>query len=246
MLQDAIGIRVALYFDDDVALVKKILRSQFHCREVDSQEDFPKPDSFSAVRDNLIFDVPIDQARIFRSAYSDPAIDTTFEVQIRTILSEGWHEVDHDMRYKNKGLWQEDPALERALNALLATLWTCDRALREVIEELAWKRYKAGDAAGAVLLKFRLRFVDAAVRKDMIDWLARDDRRLRALFRSDRSKLLRVLADCDDCPPITVTNILIMVSVLQGQLSLDSEHVSEILRTFLRPLIGCSIDLIDH
>lgn len=245
MLQDAIGVRVALYFDDDVALVKTILRNLFNCREGDSQEDSPNPDSFSAVRDNLIFDIPDDQLAVFKSAYVQEPIDSTFEVQIRTILSEGWHEVDHDMRYKNKCLWQADPALERALNALLATLWTCDRALREVIEDLSWRRYKAGDAAGAMLLKFRLRFSDATLREDMAEWLGQDDRRLRTLFRSDRSKLLRILADCDDCPPITVTNILIVVSVLQRQLTIESECVGDVLRSFLLPLIDRSVDLTD-
>ncbi|MBK7959276.1 MAG: hypothetical protein IPK03_14995 [Bacteroidetes bacterium] len=28
-------------------------------------------------------------------------VDSTFEVQLRTILSEGWHEIDHDLRYKS-------------------------------------------------------------------------------------------------------------------------------------------------
>lgn len=27
-------------------------------------------------------------------------IDCTYEIQLRTVLSEGWHEVEHDLRYK--------------------------------------------------------------------------------------------------------------------------------------------------
>jgi ppGpp synthetase/RelA/SpoT-type nucleotidyltranferase len=33
-------------------------------------------------------------------------VDNTFEIQFRTTLSEGWHEVDHLMRYKCKPDWE--------------------------------------------------------------------------------------------------------------------------------------------
>ena len=38
------------------------------------------------------------------SEYGDNAslIDATYEVQLRTVLSEGWHEIEHDLRYKTK------------------------------------------------------------------------------------------------------------------------------------------------
>ncbi len=36
-------------------------------------------------------------------------IDQTYEVQLRTVLSEGWHEVEHDLRYKTRNeSWWED------------------------------------------------------------------------------------------------------------------------------------------
>ena len=65
-------------------------------------------------------------------------IDATFEVQLRTISFEGWHEIEHDMRYKSPygdDFWRED--LSRTLNSVLANLELCDWTTLNVFEKLA-------------------------------------------------------------------------------------------------------------
>ncbi|WP_202796549.1 hypothetical protein, partial [Thermophagus xiamenensis] len=63
-------------------------------------------------------------------------IDNTFEVQLRTILSEGWHEVDHSLRYKCKDDWKDYPDQERLLNGIYAALETNDSTLKSLFREI--------------------------------------------------------------------------------------------------------------
>lgn len=51
---------------------------------------------------------------------SDYALtDATYEIQFRTTLSEGWHEIDHALRYKCKTDWDKHEDEERAFNGIL-------------------------------------------------------------------------------------------------------------------------------
>lgn len=108
-MQDLLALRITLYFTDDVELVHNYLKSQsnFDSESVDEAE----VDKFCPKRLNLIMRVPNNlqqdmKAAIKETGYED-LIDNTYEVQIRTILSEGWHEVEHDLRYKCKEEWNE-------------------------------------------------------------------------------------------------------------------------------------------
>ena len=55
-------------------------------------------------------------------------IDTTFEIQLRTVLSEGWHEVEHDLRYKTQqeDWWNFCTEESRMLNGIYASLETSE------------------------------------------------------------------------------------------------------------------------
>lgn len=57
-LQDLIGIRVVLYYADDVPICQKMIGSLFHVREEDCSIDTPGIDEFKPVRLNLICDIP--------------------------------------------------------------------------------------------------------------------------------------------------------------------------------------------
>lgn len=123
-MQDLLALRITLYFTDDVELVHNYLKSQsnFDSESVDEAE----VDKFCPKRLNLIMRVPNNlqqdmKAAIKETGYED-LIDNTYEVQIRTILSEGWHEVEHDLRYKCKEEWNEFKEESRLLNGIYATL----------------------------------------------------------------------------------------------------------------------------
>ncbi|RGY92598.1 hypothetical protein DXA15_21945 [Parabacteroides sp. AM58-2XD] len=44
----------------------------------------------------------LEEFNTWKKRYSESFknIDSTFKIQVRTTLSEGWHEIEHNMRYK--------------------------------------------------------------------------------------------------------------------------------------------------
>ena len=78
----------------------------------------------------------------------------TFEVQIRTTFSEGWHEVDHEVRYKHKEAWEQHYEFSRELNGIYATLEVCDRSMVNLLERLAYRNYKNMEIEAMVRHKF--------------------------------------------------------------------------------------------
>ncbi|HAX9791451.1 TPA: RelA/SpoT domain-containing protein, partial [Escherichia coli] len=104
-IQDLFGVRIILYFPDDLFIAQKTLEKLF---EIESKTvDETTANLFAATRCNYVFKLPevLSNDSVLLKKYS--YIDTTFEVQFRTILSEGWHEVEHDLRYKCKEDWVE-------------------------------------------------------------------------------------------------------------------------------------------
>ena len=100
-MQDLFGIRIAVYFQDDQALCRRIIEDRFSV--VSITEDRPDADTFSPTRLNFICKLPMScRQELPSSIYDHYPIDTTVEIQLRTVFSEGWHEVEHDLRYKSK------------------------------------------------------------------------------------------------------------------------------------------------
>ena len=106
LMQDIIGFRVVLYFQDDVDIVALFLSSNGLVRK---SIDEPDSSTFRPQRLNLTLSIPESLVDDFRHELPEefaPYIGSTYEVQIRTIFSEGWHEVEHDLRYKCKEDWK--------------------------------------------------------------------------------------------------------------------------------------------
>lgn len=103
-LQDLLALRITLYFTDDVNIVYQYLKNQPNF--VNESIDVRDVDTFKPTRLNLVMRVPEIFKEHISAAINDTnypdLIDDTYEIQIRTILSEGWHEVEHDLRYKYK------------------------------------------------------------------------------------------------------------------------------------------------
>ena len=95
-IQDIIGLRITLYFTDDLEIAISILKNLFEWNESSSNIDGFTHNTFDAKRCNLIFRLPESEC-IDEYLDSDGYCDNTFEVQIRTVFSEGWHEVEHDL-----------------------------------------------------------------------------------------------------------------------------------------------------
>ncbi|WP_206536383.1 hypothetical protein [Pseudomonas syringae] len=81
-IQDAFGIRVALYFPDDQAVAIQLLKGRFAYDEESSTIDSPAGSVFAATRCNLIFKLPDDLSEQSTLLENYNCLDKTFEVQI--------------------------------------------------------------------------------------------------------------------------------------------------------------------
>ena len=216
LIQDAIGVRIALYFQDDISIVKSILESKFRIDSGASTIDRPERDQFSVTRYNLVFRLPSEHADNFSRIRGDAPLDSTFEVQLRSILSEGWHEVEHDLRYKAKGNWDGHDDLSRVLNGIVATLETSEWNMGKVFEELAYRHYKMRNWQGMLpsILRMRLK---GEITEPIVHAINSNIEIAKELLRINRPKLLKQLARAKPKLPVTADNVILFWNAIGPQ-----------------------------
>jgi ppGpp synthetase/RelA/SpoT-type nucleotidyltranferase len=209
LVQDVIGVRVALYFPDDIPIVKSILESRYKVDHSASTIDTPDSDEFAVTRYNLVFRLPSELADNFTRISRRAPIDATFEVQLRSILSEGWHEVEHDLRYKSKQHWNGHDDLSRVLNGIVATLETSEWSMGKIFDELAYRHYKSRNWNGMLpsLLRMRLRGTMSMAISDALDANAQA---AKDLLRIDRAQILKNLSKARPKIPTTPDNLILL------------------------------------
>lgn len=220
-LQDLIGIRIILYYVDDIPVCRKIIESLFHIREEDSAIDIPKIDEFKPIRLNLVCDIPNGEEgyieRMPEELWQEYRIDKTFEVQIRTIFSEGWHEVEHDIRYKHNKEWKNPNYYEfnRRLNGINATLEVCDNTIISVLDALAYQCYKEGRIVEMFRYKLRIHMVNEEIKQELQTILEDDNVLLKKFYRLERNEVLHILSDSIFTSiPYSLSNIIYICNAL--------------------------------
>lgn len=209
-MQDFLGIRITVYFEDDIEIIANVLKKTF---AFDSESiDTPNHEKFSPKRHNIVFRLP---ERSFDNNPNKQWIDTTFELQIRTIFSEGWHEIEHDLRYKNQEQWEKQPIQSRGLNSILATLEMCDWGVSKLTNDMAYNAYKSCDLQSLMINKFRLRLATAKL-DEFFENKQTDKIFLKNVFRTKRNELLDILAKTNGEIPINATNILWVLAKTQN------------------------------
>lgn len=209
-MQDLLALRITLYFTDDVELVHEYLKNQpnFDSESVDETE----VDKFCPKRLNLVMRIPEDlksdmQVAINGTEFPD-LIDDTYEIQIRTILSEGWHEVEHDLRYKCKNDWDEHLEESRLLNGIYATLESSEWSMLTLFDRLAYTQYKKGAWNAMMRNKMRLRFTDKGLSQEIIDILSQNNVLAKKIFRVQRGKILKTTMEKKFPYPLTYDTVL--------------------------------------
>ena len=213
LMQDFIGVRVALYFYDDIPICKEIINRHFQVVD----ESVSKHDSktFSPVVLNLVCKIPDETLPLIDpELWTDYLFDKTFEIQIRTIFSEGWHEIDHDIRYKCKKDWDEHQDLDRNLNGILATLETCDWSIVGLINDLAYREYKGKQWAEMLKNKLRVHLLDGSLREEIIQLFDADNDLAKQFYRFDRSDLLIHLSGIKNKLPLKANNMVYLINYL--------------------------------
>lgn len=212
LLQDLVGIRVVVYFAEDCGIVQRAVSEHFIVE--DEAVDIPGTDEFGPRRLNLVLRA---NGSSWDIQTGERPIDSTFELQIRTVLSEGWHEVEHDLRYKCSDDWTLVPDKLRTLNGTLAAIETAEWAMASLFEGLAYHHYKEKCWEAMLRHKFRLRLQDGYHLSDGISGLLDEEPVLaKRLWRADRAKLIDAVARSGIELPWTFDNLVHLVCAVEG------------------------------
>lgn len=216
-MQDVFGIRVTVYFLDDEKIATDLVKSIF--LEIPGAHSIDRltKDQFGPIRNNMVFKID-DPIASISSLFDHPFIDSTFEVQFRTVFSEGWHEVEHDLRYKCKKDWKNEDMLSRQLNGQLAALETSDWAILRIFDELAYKKYKEKDWSSFFRNVLRIRFEDLSFSKPVLELFDKNTTLAKELLRLERSTLISGLINIKSKIPLKMDNVLLIINraVLQN------------------------------
>jgi len=183
LLQDYLGIRIINYFYDDNEIIIDLLKGLFlldNCK-IDDHDHM----TFKPKRCNYVFKLPENN-----EIKLPLQVDDTFEIQLRTVLSEGWHEIDHDIRYKSSNNWEGNDNLARAFNGVLASLETADFTILKIFEDFSYQCYKEHDWEKMIYNKMRSRVLRGTISPELNILLKKNSDYLKILFKKNRNEIL--------------------------------------------------------
>lgn len=236
-IQDMIGIRIVLYFQDDVdalALyysVGDVVRKSID--ELDSS-------TFRPQRLNITNRIPAEMLDKFTAAL--PAefrdrIEPTYEIQIRTVFSEGWHEVEHDLRYKCKEDWYDCEPYSRALNGVIATLETAEWNMRAIFSEMARHNFMHSNFTAMLRNKFHLRFKSESLSESMTAHLSSNRHLAEAALNVDRLVVVYTLLTHKGDFDLTYDNLLFLINRIEmmdsSLMAIEPENTKLMINEFL-------------
>jgi len=201
MITDCLGIRVTTYYRDDVQIVESIISQLYDVK--DKNQVTQSATTFGPVPNNITVHLQAEsknivEAEIQLSEHSIAScVDTTMEIQIRTIGSELWYEIEHKLRYKG-GRELFDATTERDMNRVLAVLEQSEVALQLIAKDLAHKSHKVKSLYNMCAYHFRMDgLVDDFDEDDVFTQYLRTDRDARKeLLFVDRAVLMQFVAQC--------------------------------------------------
>ena len=214
-LQDLIGIRIVVYFQDDVdALALYYSIGDVVKKSIDQYDS----STFRPQRLNITCRIPDDLLEDFTSAipekYRD-LIDNTYEIQIRTVFSEGWHEVEHDLRYKCKEDWAGCESYSRTLNGVIATLETAEWNMKAIFATMARDNFRHSNYTAMLRNKFHLKFKSEALSDGMTDFLRENLHLAEAVLNADRLIVVYTLLTHEADFNLTYDNLLFLINRIE-------------------------------
>ena len=238
LIQDMIGLRIVAYFQDDV----EALATYFSYGEaVGSSIDELDSSTFCPQRLNLTCPIPEALVSDFRQALPAeyaPYIDNTYEIQIRTVFSEGWHEVEHDLRYKCKADWEQCEPYSRVLNGLIATLETAEWNMKMLFDQMAHTNMQTKNYRAMLRNKMHLRLQGEDFSEEVSDFLRQHPEVAEQVLKADRLVILLALLNHTKSIPLTYDMLLFLINRIE-QISkelqaLEPQDAQSLLDVFLR------------
>ena len=214
-LQDLVGVRINVYFDDDVDICRKIMEQTFELLEWSTSDR--AEDEFKQIKLNGVFRLPEYLRAQISPATWDMCIDDTFEIQLKTMFFEGWHEIEHDMRYKGEEHWKDYPGFSRFFNSILATLELCDKSMISLFEDLGHELYKSGYWTDMIRSHFRIKIADVPIYPEVQQRLDEDqlqtvDSLAKRVYKTSKPVLIDLLTQRTRRIPINVNTIIALLN----------------------------------
>ena len=236
-IQDMIGIRVVVYFQDDV----DVLALYYSIGDVVKKSiDELDSSTFRPQRLNITSRIPAELTEDFFAALPEKfrdCVEPTFEIQIRTVFSEGWHEVEHDLRYKCKDDWKGCESYSRALNGVIATLETAEWNMKSLFADLARHNFRHSNYTAMLRNKYHLKFTSETLSDELTAYLNAHRQLAEDVLNADRLIVVYTLlthkADFD----LTYDNLLFLINRIEMMdldlMSMEPEDTKQMLDTFL-------------
>ena len=236
-IQDMIGIRIVAYFQDDVdALALYYSVGDVVKKAIDEFDS----STFRPQRLNITSRIPAEMTEAFLAALPEEfrdRIEPTYEIQIRTVFSEGWHEVEHDLRYKCKEDWQGCEPYSRALNGIIATLEAAEWNMKSIFADLARQNFSHSNYTAMLRNKFHLRFRSEALSESLENYL-HDNRHLaEAALNVDRLIVVYTLLTHKADFALTYDNLLFLINRIEMMdadlMAMEPAPTRQMLNSFL-------------
>ena len=210
-----IGIRIVAYFQDDV----DALALYYSVGDVVKKAiDEPDSSTFCPQRLNITSRIPEDMIEDFVSALPEEirdSVEPTYELQIRTVFSEGWHEVEHDLRYKCKADWAGCEPYSRALNGVIATLETAEWNMKAIFADMARHNFHHSDYTAMLRNKFHLRFKSESLSESLNNYLIGNKHLAEAALNVDRLIVICTLLTHKAYFDLTYDNLFYLINRIE-------------------------------
>ena len=219
LMQDIVGVRIVTYFKDDVDIVYSLLENKMNY--LNEEIDDLDLTVFKPKRTNVICQLNkkhskmLNEIRLESDEEFYKVIDNTFELQFRTVLSEGWHEIDHGLRYKCKSDWIGHSENERMLNGIYASLETNDIALNSLFRELSYKHYKSSSWEGLIRTKFRLRLQITELTEEITEILNNDNNLAKQILQLNRKEFINWMCLLDFPIPLSLNTLVYLSNIFE-------------------------------
>ena len=217
-IQDIIGIRINLFYLEDMDICEKILEETFLLDNWSKTKN--EENKFEAQKCNGVFRIPSKYLRNIPASVWNKPFDQTFEVQLRTVLFEGWHEIEHEMRYKYKlgsdsketDLWTGHEDLSRVMNSIIANLELCDWSIMQIFNSIHDSQYKPKNWENAIRSKYRLRITQDPLKPELREYLDNNPDIVAQFHTVSKRELVEILLNKKYHKELTPDRVIYLIN----------------------------------
>ena len=217
-IQDIIGIRINLFYLEDMDICEKILEETFLLENWSKTKN--EENKFEAQKCNGVFRIPSKYLRNIPASVWNKPFDQTFEVQLRTVLFEGWHEIEHEMRYKYKlgsdsketDLWTGHEDLSRVMNSIIANLELCDWSIMQIFNSIHDSQYKEKNWENAIRSKYRLRITQDPLKPELREYLDNNPDIVAQFHTVSKRELVEILLNKKYHKELTPDRVIYLIN----------------------------------